>query len=255
LKATNLALYVFFAKTNNQPNLNKRFPGCKSGTGLTGINNRLFITAFQKLPMKISIISNEILKQELINTSQGNEPEMAWTEKIETIEPGEVCIDLLFENTAERIQILKNTNAKLVIVNGVDLTLENLPVNFLRINAWPTFLKNKIIETSLHQNQIDLATEIFSGFGKKIKEVPDIKGFVTPRIISMIINEAYFALEENVSTKNEIDLAMKLGTNYPYGPFEWAEKIGFAKIYSLLTSLSRENTRYTPARLLKKELI
>ena len=205
--------------------------------------------------MRISIISNETLKQELINTGQGNEPEITWTEQIETIEPGEVCIDLLFENTAERIQLLKNTNAKLVIVNAVDLTLENLPANFLRINAWPTFLKNKIVETSLHPNQINLATEIFSGFGKKIKEVPDIKGFVTPRVISMIINEAYFALEENVSTKNEIDLAMKLGTNYPYGPFELAEKIGIDKIYSLLVSLSTENARYTPAQLLKKELI
>jgi 3-hydroxyacyl-CoA dehydrogenase len=45
----------------------------------------------------------------------------------------------------------------------------------------------------------------------------------------MIINEAYFALEDNVSTKAETDIAMKLGTNYPYGPFEWGQLIGLKK--------------------------
>ena len=55
----------------------------------------------------------------------------------------------------------------------------------------------------------------------------------------MIVNEAFIALKEDVSTKNEIDTAMKLGTNYPYGPFEWCEKIGREKIRSLLQQLSK----------------
>jgi 3-hydroxybutyryl-CoA dehydrogenase len=69
----------------------------------------------------------------------------------------------------------------------------------------------------------------------------------------MIINEAYFALEENVSTKEEIDIAMKLGTNYPYGPFEWCKKIGLKNIAALLAELSQTEKRYQPARLLLKE--
>ena len=69
----------------------------------------------------------------------------------------------------------------------------------------------------------------------------------------MIINEAYFALEEEVSTKDEIDIAMKLGTNYPFGPFEWAERIGVENVYELLNHLSISNKRYKPSRLLQKE--
>ena len=69
----------------------------------------------------------------------------------------------------------------------------------------------------------------------------------------MIINEAYFTLEEKVSTKEEIDTAMKLGTNYPYGPFEWGQKIGLKKVNELLTTLAETNSRYTPAALLQKE--
>jgi 3-hydroxybutyryl-CoA dehydrogenase len=69
----------------------------------------------------------------------------------------------------------------------------------------------------------------------------------------MIVNEAFFALGESVSTMPQIDLAMKLGTNYPYGPFEWSNKIGLKNITGLLNELSKEEKRYQPAKLLLKE--
>ena len=69
----------------------------------------------------------------------------------------------------------------------------------------------------------------------------------------MIINEAFFALEEGVSSKEEIDVAMKLGTNYPYGPFEWQEKIGLQNIYQLLHNLSEKDKRYSVSPLLRKK--
>ena len=47
-------------------------------------------------------------------------------------------------------------------------------------------------------------------------------GFIFPRTIAQIVNEAYFALEEEVASKEDINRAMKFGVNYPKGPFEWA---------------------------------
>ena len=99
------------------------------------------------------------------------------------------------------------------------------------------------------------AEKIFSCFNKSTEWVPDIPGFITPRVISMIINEAWFTLDEKVSTKEEIDTAMKLGTNYPYGPFEWGTRIGLKNVYELLTMLSKINSRYTPSSLLQKEAL
>jgi 3-hydroxybutyryl-CoA dehydrogenase len=96
---------------------------------------------------------------------------------------------------------------------------------------------------------------VFSHFNKTIEWVPDVPGFISARVISMIINEAYFALQDNVSSKEEIDIAMKLGTNYPYGPFEWSKKIGLGNIAGLLTILSTTKERYTPASLLKNEAL
>lgn len=48
-------------------------------------------------------------------------------------------------------------------------------------------------------------------------------GFVFPRTIVQIINEAYFALGDKVASKDDINRAMKFGVNYPKGPFEWAQ--------------------------------
>ena len=47
-------------------------------------------------------------------------------------------------------------------------------------------------------------------------------GFVYPRTVAQIVNEAYFALEESVASKEDIDRAMRFGVNYPHGPFEWS---------------------------------
>jgi 3-hydroxybutyryl-CoA dehydrogenase len=76
---------------------------------------------------------------------------------------------------------------------------------------------------------------------------------ITARVLATIINEAYYTLGAQVSTREEIDIAMKLGTSYPYGPFEWAAKIGLARIYELLAELSRDDKRYVPAPLLAQE--
>jgi 3-hydroxybutyryl-CoA dehydrogenase len=60
---------------------------------------------------------------------------------------------------------------------------------------------------------------------------------VALRVIACIINEAYLALAEGVATAEDIDRAMKLGANYPQGPFEWANEIGPAQILQTLDTL------------------
>jgi 3-hydroxybutyryl-CoA dehydrogenase len=71
----------------------------------------------------------------------------------------------------------------------------------------------------------------------------------------MIINEAYFAIQENIASRSDIDLAMKLGTNYPFGPFEWCEKIGIKNVYELLIAVydSTRDERYKVCELLEEE--
>ena len=94
---------------------------------------------------------------------------------------------------------------------------------------------------------------ILHSIGYNCLFVSDIAGMVAARAIAMIINEAYFGIEDEISTKEQIDTAMKLGTNYPFGPFEWADKIGIKNITTLLVELYKTDERYKPSVLLLKE--
>jgi len=143
---------------------------------------------------------------------------------------------------------------KPVFVNSVIETLEqmNAAKNICRINGWPGFLQREPWEVAGEKEE---AGKIFEELGWKMILVKDKPGLVAARVISMIINEAFLALEEKISTKEEIDMAMKLGTNYPFGPFEWAEKIGPDKIARLLTKLNHEDKRYQPAAALMSKTL
>jgi 3-hydroxybutyryl-CoA dehydrogenase len=208
--------------------------------------------------MNIVVVANDDLKAELLQQGVKEPVNIEWIDDFRATSStnADVCIDLLFmANPEERLEILKQLPVKLVIVNDVTGTTENLPASFVRINGWPTFLKRRVIEaaTGNEKNKIRTA-EIFNCFNKKTEWTTDVPGFITARIVSMIINEAYFALDENISTKEEIDIAMKLGTNYPYGPFEWCNLIGIKNVYSLLKELSKSDTRYQPSDLLKHQV-
>lgn len=119
------------------------------------------------------------------------------------------------------------------------------------INTWPGFLDNSTWE--LGGKESENVKAVLNKIGKSIVFVEPETGLISARVISMIINEAYFALEDGVSKKPEIDIAMKLGTGYPFGPFEWSEKIGLKNIASLLNKLSATDNRYTPSKLLLQE--
>ena len=204
--------------------------------------------------MKIAIITDDALKEEWMSQGMKETVLVEWLSEPIAVEGADCYIDLLFQPGAERINKLQKLQPAIIIVNSVIATLNMLPENLIRINGWPGFLKRSVVESSCSSDDLKTRAEkIFSFFNKTIEWVPDVPGFITARVISMIINEAYFTLDEKVSSKKEIDIAMKLGTNYPYGPFEWSEKIGLKKVYELLSTLSNSNSRYEPAVLLKKE--
>lgn len=198
--------------------------------------------------MQIVVVTDDLLKEELLADGVLAGARVEWISEIEELNKypnAEACIDLLFTPTEERIQLLQQKD--IVIINSVEYTLTETHQDFVRINGWNTFLKSATIEASAGTANRAKAENVFDCFHKKISWLPDTPGFVTPRVVSMMINEAYMALQDGVSTMEEIDIAMKLGTNYPYGPFEWAEKIGRGKITALLEKLSLQNPLYTPA--------
>ena len=197
--------------------------------------------------MQVVILSNESLKEELMDGLSSSPEGIIWIEEFSQLQnhkEADVFIDLLFENS--HLTALQQLLPKLIVVNSVEQTLFEMNSSFVRINGWNTFLKSSLVEaTSLKQSDKEKTEKVFALFNKKIEWIDDIVGFITPRVISMIINEAFISLKEGVSSKEEIDIAMKSGTNYPYGPFEWSQKIGVNNLKKLLSKLSKEQTRYS----------
>jgi 3-hydroxybutyryl-CoA dehydrogenase len=159
-------------------------------------------------------------------------------------------IDLSFEEHPDRLSTYIAGNVPVLLGSVVD-TLEDLgiPVStpIARFNHWPYFINRNCIEFAAHPEQRVVFEQLFTKLELPFFATADCVGFVSARTISMIINEAYFAMEENVSTEAEIDTAMKLGTSYPMGPFEWCKAIGNHRILTLLQKLAVTDARYQPA--------
>ena len=73
------------------------------------------------------------------------------------------------------------------------------------------------------------------------------------RVLSMLINEATDALFLKIASRDDIDLAMKKGVNYPKGLLAWADEIGIENVLKQLEGLQKEygEDRYRPSPLLK----
>jgi 3-hydroxybutyryl-CoA dehydrogenase len=169
------------------------------------------------------------------------------------IHQADIVLDLDFVNESGRCEQLVRLQPALILVNAVVPTLEEIGRPFVRINGWPGFRGKKTHELVTPDAAVTKQLQdLYVRLGYAYHLAPDTAGMIAPRIIAGIINEAWHAWQEGVSTKEEIDTAMKLGTNYPFGPFEWGERIGLGQIASLLGSLSRTDPRYLPASALQQ---
>jgi 3-hydroxybutyryl-CoA dehydrogenase len=111
--------------------------------------------------------------------------------------------------------------------------------------ALPSLADARLVEivagpaTSPHS--LGAASRYFAGLGKHVEcVVGDAPGLVLGRILCQIVNEAHFAVQERVATADDVDTAMRLGFNWPRGPFELAEAIGPARVVGTLDALGSE---------------
>jgi len=181
------------------------------------------------------------------------------------LQSNEIVFDFIVDEESHMFGIYCDHSTK-VFLNTCKVSLGELvhlvgsPLSskIFGFNGLPTFLNRDVLEVSLWKPEDEpelkkLCDDLKTSF----LLVDDRVGLVTPRVICMIINEAYYTVQDGTATRADIDMAMKLGTNYPYGPFEWCQRIGIKHVYELIEALydDTQDERYKICPLLKKEYL
>ena len=186
------------------------------------------------------------------------------TEEAETaeLEDYDAIFDLNLDDSPDNLDRYAHLGGKPVIGCAVKSQLAEMAYfqegsvacTLVGINALPTFLNREKAEVSLYNKAEQSKIEgLFKYLNWPAHIVEDRVGMVTPRIVLMIINEAHYTLQEGTATATDIDASMKLGTNYPLGPFEWLNKIGIQDVYETLDAIYQDtrDERYKICPLLK----
>lgn len=191
--------------------------------------------------------------------------EVQWKTSLEevlSVKAYDLVIDLVFDDRPEHADIYAKSPAVPVLACMVKLSLSEVMhqyafeqgFNMIGCNWLPGFINTPVTEmTIMDEGQQETLSALMQQLGWEYALVAGEVGMVTPRVICMIINEAYLTGGEGTASEPDIDISLKLGTNYPYGPFEWCERIGVKNVYEVLKAVqgATGDDRYEAAPLLQ----
>lgn len=178
----------------------------------------------------------------------------------------DVVFDFLLDEDPLQAELYADDERAIVFINTAKLSLaeisnlfdHNARATLFGFAGLPTLINREVLEVSvLNEEDEVILQRTCTALRTAYQKVEDRIGLVTPRIICMIINEAYYTVQEGTATREDIDKAMKLGTNYPRGPFEWCELIGIRNVFEVLEAVYSDthDERYKICPLLRREYL
>ncbi len=226
--------------------------------------------ALEKAKATIAKSTAKLLEKGTITAEQKSSADkIQFVGNMDTMKDTDLVIEAVTENPELKLKIFEDMDAN--AREGVILASNTSSISITKIAA-VTKRPDKVI--GMHfMNPVPLMklVEVIRGLGtsdettktiielckvmgKEPVEANDSPGFISNRILCPMINEAIFALQENVGTPEAIDQVMKLGMNHPMGPLALADLIGLDVVLFVMEVLQRDlgEDKYRPAYLLRK---
>ncbi|MBE0671734.1 MAG: 3-hydroxybutyryl-CoA dehydrogenase [Anaerolineales bacterium] len=226
--------------------------------------------ALEKAKVTIAKSTAKLLEKGTLTAEQKASADgIQFVTNVDTMKEADLVIEAATENPELKFKIFKDMDAN--AREGVILASNTSSISITKIAA-VTKRPDKVI--GMHfMNPVPLMklVEVIRGLGtsdettktimdlckalgKEPVEANDSPGFISNRILCPMINEAVFALQENVGTPEAIDQVMKLGMNHPMGPLTLADLIGLDVVLFVMEVLQRDlgEDKYRPAYLLRK---
>jgi 3-hydroxybutyryl-CoA dehydrogenase len=208
-------------------------------------------------------------KERISAEGKENALQIKMTHNLEGIEKADLLIEAATENFDLKrkifIELDENASPKAILAsNTSSISLTQLasatsrPDKVIGMHFMNPVPLMKLVEIIRGLDTSDETTKAVikaaEQMGKVAVEANDSPGFISNRILCPMLNEAVFALQEGVGSREAIDEVMKLGMNHPLGPLALADLIGLDVVLSVMEVLQADlgEDKYRPAYLLRK---